>query len=37
MPNKISASQIAHVSNNPQTLPILILGGGFTGLFTAQR
>lgn len=35
MPNKISASQIPHLSNNPQTLPTLILGGGFTGLFTA--
>lgn len=35
MPNKVSASQIPHLSSNPQTLPTLILGGGFTGLFTA--
>jgi NADH dehydrogenase FAD-containing subunit len=35
MIDKISASQIPHPSNNPETFPTLILGGGFTGLFVA--
>jgi NADH dehydrogenase len=35
MPNKISSSQISHPSKHLETLPTLILGGGFTGLFTA--